>query len=124
LLFTSLRRVYVLGRPHRALLWRSFFFMAIVGLTTGAYAWLMGPALRFLLTGGSSGLGAVARFAPDVDREQALWVLPIAAVVIGAIKGVAYLGQFYTVGLFGQRVVIDLRRRVFDRLLGMSPRQL
>src|SRR6185295_7452492 len=59
-----------------------------------------------------------------LDRARALWVLPIAALVIGAIKGVAYLGQFYTVGLFGQRVVIDLRRRVFDRLLGLSPRQL
>jgi subfamily B ATP-binding cassette protein MsbA len=126
-LIDALAQLYALGRPHRRLLWSSFAFMAVVGLTTGAYAWLMGPALRFLLTGGAEGLGPVARLWPglaSLDRAQALWVLPIAAVVIGAIKGAAYLGQFYTVGLFGQHVVIDLRRRVFERLLGLSPRQL
>jgi subfamily B ATP-binding cassette protein MsbA len=126
-LIDALAQLYALGRPHRRLLWTSFAFMAVVGLTTGAYAWLMGPALRFLLTGGAEGLGPVARVWPglaQLDRAQALWVLPIAAVVIGALKGAAYLGQFYTVGLFGQHVVIDLRRRVFERLLGLSPRQL
>jgi subfamily B ATP-binding cassette protein MsbA len=126
-LIDALAQLYALGRPHRRLLWTSFAFMAVVGLTTGAYAWLMGPALRFLLTGGAEGLGPVARVWPglaSLDRAQALWVLPIAAVVIGVVKGAAYLGQFYTVGMFGQHVVIDLRRRVFERLLGLSPRQL
>lgn len=126
-LIDALFKLYALGRPHRRLLWTSFAFMAVVGATTGAYAWLMGPALRFLLTGGAEGLGPVARVWPSLaslDRDRALWVLPIAAVVIGAVKGVAYLGQFYTVGLFGQHVVVDLRRLVFRRLLGLSPRQL
>ncbi|MBL8955896.1 MAG: ABC transporter ATP-binding protein, partial [Myxococcaceae bacterium] len=101
--------------------------MAIVGLTTGAYAWLMGPALHFLLTGGTEGLGAVHHLVPSLatlDRDSALWVLPFVALAIGAVKGVAYLAQFYTVGLYGQRVVIDLRRRLFVRLVGLSPRQL
>ncbi|MBK7859522.1 MAG: ABC transporter ATP-binding protein [Archangiaceae bacterium] len=101
--------------------------MAVVGLTTGAYAWLMGPALHFLLTGGTQGLDTLARLWPSLstlDRAQALWVLPVITLVIGAVKGAAYLGQFYTVGLFGQRVVIDLRRRVFVRLMGLSPGQL
>jgi len=125
-LIAALGRLYALGRPHRGLLWQSFFYMAIVGLTTGAYAWLMGPALRFLLTGGAEGLGALTRVWPGLatlDRSRALWVLPIAALAIGAVKGLAYLGQFYTVGLYGQRIVIDLRRRLFGRLLGLSPRQ-
>jgi subfamily B ATP-binding cassette protein MsbA len=126
-LIAALQRLYALGRPHRGLLWRSFIFMAIVGLTTGAYAWLMGPALHFLLTGGTRGLDALAALWPGLatlDRARALWVLPLVALIIGAVKGIAYLGQFYTVGLFGQRVVIDLRRTVFTRLLGLSPRQL
>ena len=126
-LIAALQRLYALGAPHRGLLWRSFFFMAIVGVTTGAYAWLMGPALHFLLTGGTGGLGALARLWPDVaslDRDRALWVLPVLALGIGVVKGLAYLGQFYTVGFFGQRVVVDLRRRVFSRLLALSPLQL
>ncbi|MBS1151359.1 MAG: putative transporter, permease/ATP-binding protein, partial [Myxococcaceae bacterium] len=100
--------------------------MAMVGITTGAYAWLLGPALRFLLTGGSDGLQPLFRFWPEAalwPREKLLWWLPAVLVAIGLVKGVGYLGQFYFVGLYGQRVVIDLRRQVFDRFLGLSPRQ-
>lgn len=115
-----------LGRPHRRLLGVAFACMALVGLTTGAYAFLMGPALRFLLTGGVEGLGWVQALVPSLaswPRDSLVLALPIAVVVIGAIKGVGYLGQFYFVGLFGQRVVHDLRRRLFERLLTLSPGQ-
>lgn len=101
--------------------------MAVVGLTTGAYAWLMGPALRFLLTGGAEGLGRLGTLAPSLEalpRENWIFVFPVVVLVIGAIKGLGYLGQFYFVGLFGQHVVVDLRRRVFEKLLGLSPAQV
>lgn len=122
-----MRRLLELGRPHWRLLAVAFGCMAVVGLTTGAYAWLMGPALRFLLTGGQEGLGRLAALAPALEalpKERWVWGLPGVVLGIGAIKGVGYLGQFYFVGLFGQRVVIDLRRRVFEKLLGLSPAQV
>ncbi|MBL9037782.1 MAG: ABC transporter ATP-binding protein [Archangium sp.] len=100
--------------------------MAVVGLTTGAYAFLMGPVLRFLLTGGTEGLQALQTWAPSLasaPRETALIALPSLILVIGAVKGLGYLGQFYWVGLFGQRVVVDLRRQVFDAVLAMPPSQ-
>lgn len=125
-LFTAMRRLVSLGRPHLRLLAVAFVCMAVVGLTTGAYAWLMGPALRFLLTGGDSGLGRVAAFVPNgasLPREQMLLALPVLVLIVGAVKGVGYLGQFYFVGLFGQRVVVDLRRRVFEKVLSLSPLQ-
>ncbi len=98
----------------------------MVGLTTGAYAWLLGPALRFLLTGGTDGLQPIFRFWPEAaswPRQTLLWWLPAVVISIGAIKGVGYLGQFFFVGLYGQRVVIDLRRQLFARFLGLTPRQ-
>ena len=101
--------------------------MAIVGLTTGAYAWLLGPALRFLVSGGTDGLERVFRFWPDAaswPRERLLGWLPALLLGIGVLKGVGYLGQFYWVGLYGQRVVIDLRRQLFRRYLTLSPQQL
>lgn len=119
-------KLLALGRPHRALLGVAFACMGLVGVTTGAYAFLMGPALRFLLTGGTDGLGLVARLFPEVStwpREQVLIVLPVVVVLVGAVKGVGYLGQFYFVGLFGQQVVKDLRRSVFERMLALSPGQ-
>ncbi len=121
-----MRRLLLMGRPHWPVLGLSFICMVMVGVSTGAYAWLMGPALRFLLTGGTEGLGLVARVWPDIatwSREQGLVALPVVIIVIGAVKAVGYLGQFYFVGLFGQLVVVDLRRQVFVRLLGLSPMQ-
>jgi ATP-binding cassette, subfamily B, bacterial MsbA len=124
---TPLRRLLGYGRPYRGLLARAFVCMALLGVTTGAYAWLTGPALRFLLTGGSDGLGLAARVFPvlrDVDRDRALWAFPAVVIAIGAIKAVGYLGQFYWSGLFGQRVVAAIRRDLFARLCALSPSQL
>ena len=39
-------------------------------------------------------------------------------------EGRGYLGQFYFMGLFAQRVVKDLRRELFLRLTALSPSQL
>ncbi|HVE87727.1 MAG TPA: ABC transporter ATP-binding protein [Myxococcales bacterium] len=122
-----LLRLLAFGRPHRSLLALAFGCMVVLGATTGLYAYLMGPALRFLLTGGDQGLGMPARLFPALarmDRGAALWAFPALIVLIGIIKGLSYLGQFYWAGLYGQRVVGDLRRAVFERLVRLSPLQL
>jgi ATP-binding cassette, subfamily B, bacterial MsbA len=117
----TLRRLLRYGRPHRGLLLRAFGAMTVLGLATGLYAWLMGPVLRFLLSGGQEGLGRVTKALPHLERESLLWGLPVAIVAIAGVKGVAYLGQFYWMGLYGQKVASDLRRDVFARLLRLSP---
>lgn len=123
-LFSAMKRLLLLGRPHWRLLGAAFVCMAVVALTTGAYAFLMGPGLRFLLTGGEHGLERVLAVAPwlrDVGSGDALVVLPLVIVIVGAVKGVGYLGQFYFAGYFGQRVVVSLRRRIFEKLLVLPP---
>jgi subfamily B ATP-binding cassette protein MsbA len=127
LLLRTARRLFELGRPHRRLLWAAVAFMGILGLTTGTYAWLMGPALRYLLTGGEAGLGHLGLAFPSLTalpRETALWIFPGVVIVVGAVKGVGYLGQFYFVGLFAQRIVVTLRRTLFEKLLTLSPGQI
>lgn len=120
-------RLLELGRPHQRTLLAAFLCMAVLGVTTGAYAFLLGPALRFVLSGGAYGAEAVARWVPWVSGQSTATLavaLPLAVVAIGLVRGLSYLGQFYFVGLYGQRVVVDLRRRIFERLLGLSPLQL
>ncbi len=101
--------------------------MLVLGVTTGLFAWLMGPALRFLLSGGKEGLGRVAELFPFLARVSTgdsgaiLWLFPALIVVIAVVKGVAYLGQFYWMGLYGQRVSADLRRLLLSRFLSLSP---
>ena len=122
-----LRRLARIARPQPAILLAAFASMALLGATTAAYAYLTGPALRFLLSGGTAGLGALERFVPVGLRQSfrdAIWWLPAAIAAIGVVKGAAYLGQFYWMGLFGQRVAIALRREIFTRLSGLSPTQL
>lgn len=101
--------------------------MVVLGLTTGLYAWLLGPALRFVLSGGRDGTQWLANAVPWLSGwadAQWAWVLPALIVVIGLIKGVAYLGQFYYAGLYGQRVVGDVRRQLFAHFLTLSPTQM
>src|SRR5215469_7671589 len=95
-----LRRLFEFARPHGRILIPAFACMTLLGATTAAYAYLTGPALRFLLSGGSSGLGAVERFLPTSAFSrfrEGLWLLPAAIV---------------------------LRREIFTRLSGLSPTQL
>jgi subfamily B ATP-binding cassette protein MsbA len=122
-LLLAMRRLLALGRPHHRTLAVAFVFMALVGLSTGAYAWLMGPALQFLLTGGAEGSGWLQGLSASLPRERGLLLFPLVIVALGLVKGVGYLGQFYFVGLFGQQVVKDLRRSVFERMLALSPGQ-
>jgi subfamily B ATP-binding cassette protein MsbA len=114
------------ARPHVGVLVAAFACMAVLGLTTGAYAYLMGPALRFLLSGGVEGFGGAqpVPWLSDLPREAALWGFPVVVVTVGVVKGVGYLGQFYFMGLFAQKVVADLRGALFVRLTSLSPAQL
>jgi len=123
----GLLRLLPFARGQGATLALAFASMAVLGLATGAYAWLVGPALRFLLTGGEAGLAGLTpggRLLAGVDRERALWILPALLVAVALLKGAAYLGQFYWMGRFGQRTSAALRRRLFDALLAQSPVQL
>lgn len=125
-LFQAMRRLLTLGRPHARLLGAAVGCMVLLGGATGAWAFLMGPALRFLLSGGAQGLERVpglTSWVASLDANRALIVFPVLIAGIGLIKGVGYLGQFYFVGLFGQRVVVDLRRQIFEKVLRLSPTQ-
>ena len=45
----------------------------------------------------------------------------LALVVLGVVKGVSYLAQFYAIGLFAQRVGLSVRRALFEKVCGLSP---
>ncbi|HET9155377.1 MAG TPA: hypothetical protein VFN91_01840, partial [Myxococcaceae bacterium] len=123
----ALWRLRPYARPHLGRLLLATVAMAVLALATGLYAFLVGPALRFLLTGGASALGRVASWAPALEsagRERLLLALPVMLVVVAVVKGLAYAAQFTWTGQFGQRTVAWLRRGLLDALLRQSPVQL
>jgi subfamily B ATP-binding cassette protein MsbA len=116
--------------PHRARFAGALACMVLLALATAAYVNLLGPVLGFLFTGRNDAVASLDRFVPHfdlaswlarVDRGQVLAALPFVLVGVALVKGLAYFGQFYLMGMVSQRVIADLRTAMFDRLLGLSP---
>jgi subfamily B ATP-binding cassette protein MsbA len=107
-------------RAERRTLLGATACMALLALTTGLYAWLIGPAIKFLVSGGAEGIARAFTFIPAlerIDRRQAMLFLPLVLLSVALLKGIAYFGQFYLMGMMGQRVVAALRRDLFASLL-------
>jgi subfamily B ATP-binding cassette protein MsbA len=117
--------------PYKLPLAGAIACMAVLSVATAAYVYLLGPALEFLFRGDPKALAGLGRFLPaslDVagrlqrlDRGQILAALPFIIISVSVVKGFAYFGQFYLMGMAGQRMVSDVRRALFDHLLTLSP---
>jgi ATP-binding cassette, subfamily B, bacterial MsbA len=124
-------RLLRFAAPYKLRIAAALGCMVVLALTTAAYANLLGPALEFLIKGEVKALGALRNFAPagvdfdavlaGLDRRRVLVALPFVIVLIAAVKGLATYGQAYLMGMVSQRMVADLRRGVFQRLLTLSP---
>ena len=118
-------------RPYRWKVVAAIGCMAVLSLATAAYVNLLGPAHDFLFTGKTSAVASLGKFLPgsmnldavlaQVDRSRVLAVLPLVIVGVSVLKGFAYFGQFYLIGIVGQRMMADVRRALFDHLLSLSP---
>jgi subfamily B ATP-binding cassette protein MsbA len=124
-------RLLAFGWPHRWLFAWALLCMIVLASATAGYVNLMGPALDFLFTGKSSALAGVVHMLPAevdvaskvaaVDRLQLLALLPFLIVCVSVVKGVAFFGQMYLMGLISQRIVADLRTGLFKRLVSLPP---
>ena len=124
-------RLLRFAAPYKGRFAAAFACMAVFAAGNVAYVYLLGPVMEFLFTGSPSRGGGQAALAPRgldfgaalsaMDREQALLWLPVVIVAVSLVKGLGYFGQFYLMGMASQRIIADLRRALFDRLLGLSP---
>lgn len=128
----SPRRLIALVRPYIPLLIAAVFLMAVVGACEGVYALLIRPIFdQVLKTGYSAAPVFLFRlpfhgraiylqdFLPGHIRDP-LTAIVIALVGITFIKGIcAYLGT-YSVNFIGQSVVLNLRNRLYNKILRQS----
>jgi ATP-binding cassette, subfamily B, bacterial MsbA len=123
-------RLLRFAAPYRWRFAAALGCMVVLALSTAAYVNLLGPVLEFLFTGRTQAVASLARVVPGldvasaighVDRERVLAVLPWVILAVAVVKGVAYFGQFYLMGMVSQRVIADLRTAMFDHLLRLSP---
>ncbi len=103
-------------RPYRRLLAAGVGASLLTAAATSAYAWLVGPLLRAVLT------RAPVEFAGlTLPSERLLAVLPALVVVVAVVKATANFLQGGLMQRLGQRVMADLRAFLYSRLLAQPP---
>ena len=114
------RRLLAAVRPHAGLFALAIASMVTLAAATGLFSWLVGPLFQYVFRGGELG-STLLPWLPRMDRTQLRRALPLLILAIAVVRGAAYFGQFYSMGMLGQRVVADLRRGLQEKLLGLPP---
>ena len=103
-------------RPYRRLLAAGVGASLVTAAATSAYAWLVGPLLRAVLT------RAPVEFAGlTLPSERLLGILPALVVAVAVVKATANFLQGGLMQRLGQRVMADLRAFLYSRLLAQPP---
>ena len=114
------RRLLAAVRPHAGLFALAIASMVLLAAATGLFSWLVGPLFQYVFRGGELGSTALP-WLPALDRRELQRALPLLILGIALARGLAYFGQFYCMGMLGQRVVADLRRALQEKLLALPP---
>ena len=95
------KRLLLLAKPHASKFILAMLCMLAVGAATSALAFLVKPALDEIFLNRNSNM---------------LILIPIAVVVIYAIKGGCNYTQTVLMSFIGQRVIADLRNNLYRRI--------
>jgi subfamily B ATP-binding cassette protein MsbA len=124
-------RIFRFALPYKGRFAAALLCMAILAGATTMYVNLLGPALSFLFTGSLDSAASLARVLPRwldvqgflarIDRRSMLAVLPAVIVFVAVVKGIAYFGQSYLMATASQRMIMDMRRALFDKLIRLPP---
>ncbi len=89
-------------RPYWGRLIAAAVFSGAVAALTGAYAWLVRPALDEIFI-----------------NKSVTWLvwLPVALMAVSVLKGICGYGQSYLMIYVGSRVVTDIRQELFGHLM-------
>ncbi|MEE2835958.1 MAG: ABC transporter transmembrane domain-containing protein [Myxococcota bacterium] len=119
------KRLLGLVRPYWRWIPLGLVAMVVLAATTAAYAFLIGPGISHIVTGGERGFVTVTKHFPFLaevfgtgqgDLSYIGWIL-IGVVII---KGIAYGTQFFVIRWVGAHVVVDLRNALFERTLAQD----
>jgi len=110
------RRLLGYLRPYRRLLAAGVCASLVAAAATSAYAWVVGPLLRAVLTDQPVTVAGVS-----LPGDVLLRRLPLVVVALALMKAFAQFLQGGLMQRLGQRVMADLRGFLYGRLLGQPP---
>jgi subfamily B ATP-binding cassette protein MsbA len=95
------KRLLQLAKPHGAKFILAMFCMLIVGVMTSSLAFLVKPALDEIFL--------------KKNADMLIW-LPVIVILIYFIKGICNYTQTILMSFIGQRVVADLRNKLYKQI--------
>ncbi len=113
-------------KPYIPLFVLAVIAMLVLAATTAVYSYLVGPLLKFIFTGTDAGNNTLFDFIrifipePEENPEKMIYFLPLFILVVGLLKGISYGVQFYLMGYIGQKVIYDLRKILFEKLISQD----
>ncbi|MEO9245524.1 ABC transporter transmembrane domain-containing protein [Pseudomonas inefficax] len=102
----ALRLGWQFVRPYR----RQVLLALLALVVTAAITLSMGQGIRLLVD-----QGFMTRSAHQLNQTIGLFLLLVVALAVGTFS------RFYLVSWIGERCVADIRRAVFDHLIGLHP---
>ncbi len=112
------RRLLKFLRPFRLRLCAAVLASLVFAVATALYAWLIGPLLKMLLTGGASSVSG-ADFLTRFSTEELFVALPLCLVAVALVRASAQALQTYLMESTGQRVIASIRRTLYARYLAL-----
>ncbi|MFQ5900859.1 MAG: lipid A export permease/ATP-binding protein MsbA [Thermodesulfobacteriota bacterium] len=109
-------------KPYWLRLLMAVICMSILAMTTAMMAYLIGPVMKFLFIGEGDG---TFRVIPTdsfkwINNLDMMVLVPILIIFVALLKGLSFYGQAYFMGYVGQRIVTDLRDKLYSHLQSLS----
>jgi len=99
------KRLLQFVKPYRMKLILAMICMVSVAICTAGSAWLVQPAMDKIF----------------IDKSmQMLFIIPLLIVGLYLVKGIFFYGQSYLMNYVGQRIVADLREKLYHHLQYLS----
>jgi subfamily B ATP-binding cassette protein MsbA len=99
------KRLLQFVKPYRRKLILAMICMVSVAICTAGSAWLVQPAMDKIF----------------IDKSmQMLFIIPLLIVGLYLVKGIFFYGQSYLMNYVGQRIVADLREKLYHHLQYLS----
>ncbi|MEE8574381.1 MAG: ABC transporter ATP-binding protein, partial [Thermodesulfobacteriota bacterium] len=106
--------------PYKFPIFISIVCMVIFAAMSGFTAYLIGPVIKFLFVGdGGEAINLIPYNLFPVSKEKMMVAVPVLIIVVAIIKGFSSYGQTYLMGWVGQRVVTDIRDKLYRHILDM-----
>lgn len=116
------RRMLQFVKPYWLRFSGSMVCMVFLALSTALVAYLIGPVVKSLFNPREVML-TLPEWVPGFfkfEQDRAFYLLPLAIILVTLVKGLSFYGQAYLMGWVGQRIVNDLRNKLYQHIQSLS----